>query len=300
MTSNTWSILLSLTPTVSLLVFFLGAYGIFRILFRSGNYPHFKEVEERPASKLLSRNLRTFLFWFLQPIENFLVRNRVSPNGITLFSVILAGAAGFLLATGEFAAGGWLYIFSGICDVFDGRVARKTNHVTPGGCILDSVADRYSEFFIFAGLAWFYRDTWILALVLAALFGSMLVSYVRSKAESIGIPCSVGRFQRAERLFYIGSGAALSPILTSIIEADREPTHWLAVATLGFIAFGANGTAGYRILYAVREATRLAEQENASSSTVPFPKPKENQSLTKTDNSPNPTHLPGRVEGGRT
>ena len=250
----------SLAPAILVTLFFLAAYGIYRIRYRHGDFPRFSEVEARPASNILSRHFRTFLLWCIHPLEHFLVKSRANPNWITLTSVFLAALSGVLLALGRFGLGGWVYVFSGICDVFDGRVARKTNRVTVSGGILDSVSDRYAEFFVFAGLVMFYADSWVLLFVILALFGSMMVSYVRAKAESMKISCTVGRFQRAERLVYLGVGLALSPIATALFSPLHMPSNWLAVLTVIFIAAGSNSTAIYRFVFARHKAEAVQRQ----------------------------------------
>lgn len=257
----------TLIPAILVTLFFLAAYGLYRIRYRRGDFPRFEEVEARPASNILSRHFRTFLLWCVHPLERFLVKSRVNPNWITLTSVFFAAMSGVLLALGQFGLGGWVYVFSGICDVFDGRVARKTDRVTASGSILDSVSDRYSEFFIFAGLALFYADSWVLFLVLLALFGSMMVSYIRAKAESLKIPCAVGRFQRAERLVYLGVGLALSPIATALFSPLYMPGNWFAVLTVLFIAAGSNGTALYRFVFTRRKAETMQRQATGADKT---------------------------------
>ena len=254
----------TLVPAILVTLFFLIAYGLFRIRYRRGDFPRFEEVEARPASNILSRHFRTFLLWYVHPLERLLVKSRVNPNWITLTSVLLAAMSGVLLALGQFGIGGWVYVFSGICDVFDGRVARKTNRVTASGSILDSVSDRYSEFFVFAGLSLFFADSWVLLFVILALFGSMMVSYVRAKAEAMEISCTVGRFQRAERLVYLGVGLALSPIATALFSPLYMPGNWFAVLTVIFIAAGSNGTAIYRFVFARHKAEAVQRQADVA------------------------------------
>ena len=250
-----WRVLLSLAPGVAVLTYFLSGYVAFRIRFRHAAAPRYPEIEDRPASELLTRRFRSSLLWTIGPVERCLVRLRISPNALSAVGLLLAAASGLALAHGRFALGGWLYLFSGIFDIFDGRVARATGRVSPMGRILDSVGDRYSEFFFLAGLAWFYADRWVVLVVLVALFGSMMVSYVRARAEATGATGAVGRFQRPERLFYLGLPTALAPIPAAIWETGTPPMHWLAVASLVFVAVGANGTAIGRLIHLLRQTS---------------------------------------------
>ena len=94
--------------------------------------------------------------------------------------------SGGFFAVGNFGAGGWLYLLTGILDILDGRIARATGKVSASGAYFDSVMDRYAEIIVFAGFAYFYRDSWVLFLVLAASLGSIMVSYTRARGESLG------------------------------------------------------------------------------------------------------------------
>ena len=115
------------------------------------------EVESRPASKLLGRYLRHYIMWVLGPWERALVRWRVTPNALTFASFVVACFSAVFFALGNFGAGGWLYLLTGILDILDGRIARATGKVTKGGAFFDSVMDRYAELVVFGGLAVFYR-----------------------------------------------------------------------------------------------------------------------------------------------
>ena len=272
--SSSWQIILGLLPGITVFVFFLFSYLFYRIRFRRGDYPLFAEVERRPASNLLNRHFRTFFIWLIAPVEKALINAQVTPNAITICSVVFALFSGILLAFGQFNIGGWIYILSGTLDVFDGRVARRTGRTSPGGCILDSVSDRYSEFFVFSGLLWFYSSSWVVLLVASALFGSVMVSYVRAKAESLNVRCAVGRFQRAERLVYLGVGLSFSSIVTQIYQPSWAPAQWPAVTVLAFIAVGSIATALYRFISTYRAITSFnftnpKQNQESRTSSVP-------------------------------
>ena len=251
----------SIVPGVTITIIFVIFYLAYRVRFRYRKFPHYEEIDKRPASEILNRHFRTFLFWMVAPLENYLVKAKVLPNAITLVSLVLAFISGILLAIGNFGLGGWIYIFSGICDIFDGRVARKTGNVTPSGGIIDSVADRYSEFSVFAGLAWFYSGSWVIVVVFAAFFGSLMVSYVRAKSESFNIKCDIGRFQRPERLVCLGIGTALSPFLSALIESGDTPRYGLTIVVLLIIAIGSNSTAIYRVFHSYTHLTKRPPKE---------------------------------------
>jgi phosphatidylglycerophosphate synthase/putative flippase GtrA len=213
-----------------------------------------KEAEDRVGGGLTGRPIRVFFTWLMRPWVNTLVRLEVSPNAITSLSLALSLAAGVALAMGRFALGGWLYVGAGLCDFFDGSVARRSGRATRGGAVLDSVLDRYIESAVLVGLAWFYRDRWVLVPVLAALTGSLLVPYVRARGEAIGAKLSdVGFMQRPERVIILGATVSLSPILEVLIAPDDpRPIHRLAVVGIVLIALGTHVTAASRTKYLLR------------------------------------------------
>ena len=102
-----------------------------------------------------------------------------------------------------------MIILCGFFDLLDGQVAAKTNKQSLFGAIFDSTLDRYSEFFIYLGIAYYFRDHWALWLCFFTLFGSYMVSYTRARAEGLGVECQIGIMQRAERLGLLALGSLL-------------------------------------------------------------------------------------------
>jgi len=242
-----------LAPALAVSVYFIVMLGIFALRSRLYGFPADADVTRRSASKLLGRYLRHYLMWVLRPYERTLIRLGVSPNAITFASLVTAGVSAWAMATGRFALGGWLYLFTGILDIFDGRVARATNQVSAGGAFFDSVMDRYSELVVFFGLAFFYRGSWAMFVVLGAALGSVMVSYTRARAEGLGIDdVNIGTMQRPERLFYLGVATALSPILEALASHGTWPAYTPVVVALGLLALSANITAVRRIVHTLR------------------------------------------------
>ncbi len=98
------------------------------------------------------------------------------------------------------------------------------------------------------GLAWYYPDTRVLGAVLAALAGSMLVSYVRAKGASLGHDIKVGLLQRPERIALLGAATALIPVFSALVYPDvARPMHWPAAIVLTVLAVGTNVTALHRL-----------------------------------------------------
>jgi CDP-diacylglycerol--glycerol-3-phosphate 3-phosphatidyltransferase len=118
-------------------------------------------------------------------------------------------AAGVVFAEGMVRLGGVLVGISGLFDMMDGLVAKIGKRQTRFGALLDSTVDRYGEIAIFIGLAVLFRGTASFYGVIVALCGSMMVSYVKARAEGLGYSCDKGLLQRPERLVIILVGALL-------------------------------------------------------------------------------------------
>jgi phosphatidylglycerophosphate synthase len=162
--------------------------------------------------------VQTPLYWALQRPARWLVRLHVSPNAITLASLIPCVGAAFAFARGHLGIGAGLLCVGFAGDALDGLVAREGKRVSRGGALIDSTADRISEALAFGGLACLYRERVVLlALVLAAWTASQLVSYVSAKVDAH--PEAVvprGMMRRGERAALLVSSAALSSLVQSI------------------------------------------------------------------------------------
>jgi CDP-diacylglycerol--glycerol-3-phosphate 3-phosphatidyltransferase len=145
----------------------------------------------------------------LEPRARGLSACRISPNALTLIGLLPAVGAGVAFAVGTVRFGGVLVGISGVFDLLDGLVARVGNKQTAFGALLDSTLDRFAEIAIFIGLAVLFRGTATLYGVMLALGGSLMVSYVKARAEGLGSVCDGGMLQRPERLIIILLGALL-------------------------------------------------------------------------------------------
>lgn len=153
--------------------------------------------------------------WYLRliaPVIDFFIRLELNPNFFTTIGFILTVGAAVLFAVGYMRIAGAIVLLAGTFDIIDGKVARATNRVTKFGALYDSTLDRYSEVIMFFGLAFYFvSQEWFLTSVAisVALGGSIMVSYVRARAEALGFQCKVGIMQRPERVVYIGFGALI-------------------------------------------------------------------------------------------
>jgi phosphatidylglycerophosphate synthase len=158
---------------------------------------------------LIPLSIRLKCKGILAPLARVLSSGRVDPNVITILGFIPAVASGFAFARGMVRLGGLFIAVSGVFDLLDGLVAKIGNRQTRFGAILDSTVDRYAETVIFIGLAVLYMGTLSLYGVILALAGSLMVSYVKARAEGLGVECEVGMLQRPERMVIILAGALL-------------------------------------------------------------------------------------------
>ena len=149
------------------------------------------------------------------PIVFLLAKAHVTPNALTLLGVLGSAGAATLLARGQFLAGGIVVLAAGALDILDGALARATGQVTRFGAVFDSVMDRVSEAAVLFGLLYYYTDRDAREeslLIFAALAGSMLVSYIRARAEILGLSMKEGLFTRAERVIIIGVGSMIDQV----------------------------------------------------------------------------------------
>ena len=142
---------------------------------------------------------------------------------------------------------GGLILFAGLFDMMDGRVARLGNMSSTFGALYDSVLDRYSELMTFFGICYYLsmKDYFFYALIaFVALIGSLMVSYVRARAEGLGIECKVGFMQRPERVVLTSLGALFCGVFKDITAFDPM---LILIVPLAFVAVFANITAFARV-----------------------------------------------------
>tara|TARA_B110000014_G_scaffold228603_1_gene189071 strand:+ start:5822 stop:6355 length:534 start_codon:yes stop_codon:yes gene_type:complete len=131
---------------------------------------------------------------------------RITPSMITIAGLIGCIPAMILVSQGNLLLGGIIFFVSSLLDLFDGALARKSNSSSDRGALLDSVADRVSEALIMAGIlyfGWSIQDKSIVLFSFGSVVGSLLVSYIRARAEGLGLNLSDGWFTRPERVILI-------------------------------------------------------------------------------------------------
>ena len=186
------------------------------------------------------------------PVARVMGRMGLTPNMVTLLGLAGAGAGAYLIGVGQWWGGGIVVLAAGVFDLFDGALARMSKRESRFGALLDSVVDRVSEAVVFLGILAYYLatgDDLGSILVYVAVIGSIMVSYLRARAEGLGIECKVGVMTRPERVAAIGGGLIIG--------------HWLPIfmlLTLGVIASLTILTAMYRLAHTARMLA--SEDEN--------------------------------------
>lgn len=198
--------------------------------------------------------LQDRIYKIINPIIHGMIKIGITPNMVTTIGFLgnVLATAMFILASEQdtpeagYAMIGWggaILIFSGLFDMMDGRLARLGNMSTAFGAFWDSTLDRYSELFSLFGLTLYLLNTvgtWAGVISFLALVGSIMVSYVRARAEGLDIECKVGLMQRPERVVV----TSVVAILTGIFNSNG----WLMGGMI-LIAVLANITAFWRVAH---------------------------------------------------
>jgi phosphatidylglycerophosphate synthase len=212
--------------------------------------PMDSDVARRPTTILLGHWIRDWLMWLIAPIERALIALRISPDVFNFAGMVLGLFAGVAFVRGSLAVAGWLILLGGLCDIFDGRIARARGLSSPYGEFLDSMLDRFAETFAFMGLAvYFAPSIWAVLATALALGASLMVSYARAKGAVVGVDCRGGVMQRAERLVLLALAALLDGPLATAFDWRAGSVLLAAVCIIGV---GALGTAAYRTWYIAR------------------------------------------------
>jgi CDP-diacylglycerol--glycerol-3-phosphate 3-phosphatidyltransferase len=181
------------------------------------------------------KNLQLGIYKVIDPFVRLLIKLGLTPNAVTTIGFVLnIGVAVIFIIGGEkgnrgdLTYIGWagaLILFAGLFDMLDGQVARLGNMKSTFGALYDSVLDRYSEQIMFLGICYYLvAHHYFLSSIFAfiALMGSMMVSYVRARAEGLGIECSGGLMQRPERVVTIGVFAIICGVASLYMGGDYK------------------------------------------------------------------------------
>ena len=190
----------------------------------------------RQAGRLISDPLVPLISWL-----------RLTPDIMTTIGLVVNLVAAVVIGFGHLLWGGLIFLLAGLFDLLDGALARYMQKTTRFGALFDSTVDRITEgslflsFIFITGVGvWPYNVTCQLVLILLALIGSFLTSYIRARAEGLNIDCTVGLFTRVERVIILAFGLLLSQVFIALA----------IVVVLSFV------TVGQRLVHVWRQARK--------------------------------------------
>ena len=182
----------------------------------------------------------------------------IHPNTFTTVGFFLSCGAATLMAAGMYRQAACVLLLGGMFDNIDGQYARATKKVTKFGALYDSTLDRYSEVIFFFGMAFYFiRHGWYLTSVFVAigLGGSLMVSYIRARAEGLGFKCEIGLMQSAERIVLLSAGGLI---------------HLYALVTaIWIIAILSNFTAIQRLIHVWKADNQNGRSSNKKNTGEP-------------------------------
>jgi len=181
--------------------------------------------------------------WISKLLMPILSKCRIKPNTLTWLGLAINIIAAAVIATNHLLAGGLLVLLAGLFDILDGALARSTKQSTRFGALLDSTFDRLSEAVLLLGILVLYLESGnaiVITVIFLALIASFLTSYVRARAEGLGLECHVGLFTRTERVIILALGLLFNQILIAL----------LILVVLALV------TVGQRLVYSRQETAR--------------------------------------------
>lgn len=173
---------------------------------------------------MLGSKVKTWYVNLLEPVTRTSLRFGIHPHVLTLLGFVITVLSAVLFGLGFFRLAGLVLFIGGSCDVLDGHLARVSGMKSVFGALLDSTLDRYAEIVVFLGIIAYYmynapadplNEVWVFVVV-AGLAGSLMVSYVRARAEGLGQECTVGLMQRPERVLCLGIGALIGEAMLPV------------------------------------------------------------------------------------
>jgi phosphatidylglycerophosphate synthase len=212
------------------------------------------------------------------PVARLFGRLGLTPNALTVIGFLIAVAGAYLAAAQSWLVAGLVVAFGAIFDLFDGALARATGKVSKFGAFLDSTFDRLGEGVVYIGIAIAAvldgQNVWLAPMAISAMTAGYMVSYVRSRAESLGFSpgtgmASVGLAPREVRTTILVIGLLAAGLLVGSVQGDCPagvscPQMWshALVATLALITILATITTIQRILFTYNQSRSQTQEVN--------------------------------------
>jgi len=258
-----------LTIAIANIIFFFALLGVYLLRSAIVGRRRTARTDADGGSLFLNKRTMEMVYWVLEPLIDFLAALHITPNMVTLFSLLPAAGAGVALAFGWFGLASVLAVMATFCDILDGLLARKTGVSSNAGEVIDAAVDRYGEMFFLGGLVYYYRThDQVLFIVLAAIIGSFMVSYVTAKAEAMGVPAPRGAMRRGERAAYLIFGAAFTPLAKAVFaNSPSLAVHELPIILALTIVAVVSNISVLQRLGAIIEALRAKDKASAEAAT---------------------------------
>lgn len=238
-----------------LLLVLMVAYGV---RLAVAGRAHHARVDAEGKSAIVSKDVMEMLCWCVQPVVAACAKLRVTPDAVTYGSLLLGVAAGIALGAGHFGLGAVIATIAAGGDAVDGLLARRLGVGSKAGEVLDAAVDRYVDFALLGGLAFYFRaDAARFVVAMLAMLAAFMVSYSTAKAEALHVAPPRGSMRRIERAVLLIGAAALTPA-TSLLGASWHELP--IILALGMIAIVGNSSAIQR-LAAIRSVVRRRETD---------------------------------------
>jgi CDP-diacylglycerol---glycerol-3-phosphate 3-phosphatidyltransferase len=187
---------------------------------------------EGEEAAVLDNQFRSGFEKGMRPIGVSLRRVGISADHLTILGIVMSASMAVSVGLGYLPLALLFLVLSGVTDILDGTVAKASGSASPRGAFFDSVADRLSDALYFGGIAWYFAATrpgLLVMLPVAVLATSMLISYERAKAESMGLSAKGGIMERAERMILLGVGLLFEVLLVPVLVLMLVLTAFTAV-----------------------------------------------------------------------
>lgn len=184
---------------------------------------------------VISSVFKEWWTYVISPIEDSLVRSKISPNFLTVMSFSISFLTAYLFSNGLIFLASLVLLAGSSFDILDGRVARINSQQSKKGAFLDSCLDRFSEIIVMFGLLIFYYSSYFVYMIFLATVFSLTVSYVKSAAENHGFKTNIGIMQRPERVVCLGLGGLISSAFEYYNIQFFGMEHLIFILTIVFI-----------------------------------------------------------------
>ncbi|CAN5457725.1 CDP-alcohol phosphatidyltransferase family protein [soil metagenome] len=168
----------------------------------------------------------------VKPLGNGLRRTGLTPDHLTIIGLVVAMGAATAIGFGYLKLGLLLVVLATLPDLLDGALAKASNTSSQRGAFFDSTIDRFADALLFGGVAWHFAATespYLVMLPFGIMALSSVISYMRAKAESLGLDAKGGLMERAERIIALCLGLLFEPFLIAILWAMAALTLVTAV-----------------------------------------------------------------------